>query len=467
MRKSVAEMFVLVFLIASSIIMAKPALSSEKMEENSWMSKAPMQQARAGLGVAAANGKIYAIGGSTASEQYPPPGGFVGTNEEYDPKTDTWTTKAPMPTPRDYFAIATYQNKIYCIGGAVGFSYDERTGFYGNILSGVNEVYDPETDTWMTKKSMPYNGSHLRAEVVNGKIYVLQSFILHVYEPATDIWQTEITTTPFTPPQGTGSPPALTVIDNKIIVTGEFSTGFGSSEQKVLIYDTEAYSWSEGTSGPTIVVCGAVGATTGVKAPKRVYVLGVPYGFPNPINNQVYDLEADAWTAATPLPTHLMDFGVAVVNDVLYLVGGYYTASREAWLHGLVTPVAVNEQYIPIGYSSPPEIKIVSPENQTYNGSSVSLVFTVNKPVNWTGYSLDGQENVSLTGNTTINGLSNGLHNITVYAKGEFENTGTSETISFTVAEEPFPSITLAAVASVSVAVAGLGMFIFLRKRKR
>ena len=25
---------------------------------------------------------------------------FVGTNEEYDPATDTWTFKKSMPTPR-------------------------------------------------------------------------------------------------------------------------------------------------------------------------------------------------------------------------------------------------------------------------------------------------------------------------------------------------------------------------------
>jgi hypothetical protein len=153
------------------------------------------------------------------------------------------------------------------------------------------------------------------------------------------------------------------------------------------------------------------------------------------------------------------------VNDVLYLIGGYYTASREAWLHGLVTPVAVNEQYIPIGYSNPPEINIASPVNQTYNGSSVSLVFTVNKPVNWTGYSLDGQDNITISGNTTISGLSNGLHNVTVYAKDEFENTGASETISFSV-EVPFPTTLVAAASAATIAVVGVGLLVYFRKRK-
>jgi N-acetylneuraminic acid mutarotase len=462
MGKSVALLLVLVFLTASSL-MAKHAFSSADAAEDTWAAKAPMQQARAGLGVAVVDGKIYAIGGSTASGPYLPDvfaGGFVGTNEEYDTATDSWTTKASMPTPRDYFAIAAYQNKIYCIGGAVGSTVDEMYGvFYSYVTSGVNEVYDTVTDKWETKTPMPFIGMKLQANVVNGKIYVFQGFYVHVYDPANDSW-TNRTRMPATPREGSVSPPVSVVVDDKIVVTGEFSAGFGSSEQKVLIYDTGSDSWSEGTSGPVVVVEGAAGATTGVKAPQKVYVLGVPVEALYPtVINQVYDPKTDNWTTATTMPITRSDFGVAVVNDVLYVIGGYLRSSPQ------VTPTAMNEQYIPIGYSSPPEIKIVSPENQTYNGSSVSLVFTVNKPVNWTGYSLDGQENVSLTGNTTINGLSNGLHNITVYAKGEFENTGTSETITFSV-EVPFPAVPVAAASAATVAVVGVGLLVYFKKRK-
>jgi len=68
MRKRVALLLVLIFLTASCL-MAKPAFSSAGAAEDTWVSKAPMQQARAGLGVVAVNGKIYAIGGTTASGQ--------------------------------------------------------------------------------------------------------------------------------------------------------------------------------------------------------------------------------------------------------------------------------------------------------------------------------------------------------------------------------------------------------------
>jgi len=88
----------------------------------------------------------------------------------------------------------------------------------------------------------------------------------------------------------------------------------------------------------------------------------------------------------------------------------------------------------------------------------------VGKPVNWMGYSLDGQETVVVAGNTTIDGLTNGVHNVTVYAKDTFENMGASETFSFSV-EVPFP-ITLVVAPVASVAVVGAVLAIYFKKRK-
>ena len=324
MGKSAAAILSLIFLTASCV-MVKPASSADPAEDT-WAAKEPMQQARAGLGVAAVNGKIYAIGGTTASGMYPPDcfyGGFVGTNEEYDPTTDTWTTKASMPTPRDYFAVAACGNRIYCIGGAVGFAAVEgKPGFYSYVTSGVNEVYDTVTDTWETRASMPNVGKSLQAHVVNGAIYVVRGSLLYVYDPENDSWITK-TSMPKPWPEYESSSVSA-VVGNKIVVTFEFktfnsSTMFTSYEQKVLIYDTETDSWSGGTSGTTIVKGGAAVAPAGVNAPQKVYVLGFAYGmFPVvPATNQVYDFMADAWETATAMPTFRRDFGVAVLGDVL------------------------------------------------------------------------------------------------------------------------------------------------------
>jgi hypothetical protein len=133
---------------------------------------------------------------------------------------------------------------------------------------------------------------------------------------------------------------------------------------------------------------------------------------------------------------------------------------------GYVTKYATNEQYTPFGYgTAPPIVDVVSPENQTYNADSVSLVFTLNKPAVWLGYSLDGQETVTINGNTTIAGLTNGLHNLTVYANDTLGNMGNSETIFFSV-EVPFPT-TLVIAPVAGVVVIGAVLAIYFKKRKR
>jgi len=185
MRKSAALLLALVFLTASCLIVAKPAFSSlSGVAENTWTQKAPMQEARHGLGAAVVDGRIYAIGGFTQKN------GIVGTNEEDDPKTDTWSYKAPMPTPRYYFAMTVYQNKIYCIGGCVG-----ETKEHGQTLTAVNEVYDPETNTWETKTAVPTAKIWATASVVEGKIYVIgghpNETLCEVYDPETDAWTTK------------------------------------------------------------------------------------------------------------------------------------------------------------------------------------------------------------------------------------------------------------------------------------
>jgi hypothetical protein len=118
-------------------------------------------------------------------------------------------------------------------------------------------------------------------------------------------------------------------------------------------------------------------------------------------------------------------------------------------------------------WASPPSVRLISPENTTYTSANVTLNFTVNKQTSWMGYSLDGQETITINGNTTIAGLSSGVHNITVYARDEFENIGASEIISFSVAEEPepFPAAQVAVASAATVAVVGVGLLVYFKKR--
>jgi len=74
--------------------------------------------------------------------------------------------------------------------------------------------------------------------------------------------------------------------------------------------------------------------------------------------------------------------------------------------------------------TTPPTISILSPKNMIYRTPNVSLIFMVSEVTDWIGYSLDGQTNVTITGNTTLTGLPNGLHFLEVYANDTCGNIG-------------------------------------------
>jgi N-acetylneuraminic acid mutarotase len=439
MRKSAALLLVLIFLTASCIMAAKPTFSSPSgVAENTWTQKASMNQARSDLGVAVVNGKIYAIGGKVLvyQDQSRVESKEVSTNEEYDLATNVWIYKKPMPTPSSLFAIAVYNDKIYCMG------------------SGKNQVYNPAKDTWENKTAMPTARIMASANVVNGKIYVIgghpNETLCEVYDPETDSWTTK-------PPLSTNMFGPAVVYNDKIYVI------WGQTR----IYDPATNEASFGAPEPIALPSTSggdkIGATTGFMAPKRMYVFSGGY------NNQVYDPKADTWTTGSTMPTPRGDFAVAVVDDLIYVIGGITISyeGRPLGAGGAVTDYATVEQYTPFGYGTvPPVVSVVSPENVNYASSEISLNFTVNRPVEWMRYSLDGNENVTVTGNTTVTRLNDGVHNITVYAKDEFGNTGASETISFSV-EVPFPATLVAAASVATIAVASVGLLIYFKKRKR
>jgi hypothetical protein len=437
MRRVIALLFVLIFLTASCIMVAKPA-SSSAAAEDSWVTKTPMQQARGGLGVAVVNGKIYAIGGSKASGLYPPTlkGGFTGTNEEYDPATDNWIFKEPMPTPRSDFAIVVYQNKIYCIGGTIG-TKKVNVVYSTYVFTGVNEVYDPATDTWETKASVPTAGMLMQASVLNGKIYLIDGKLTEVYDPATDSWtlkaEAPISSDDYGP---SGNYYDSAVVGNTLYV-------FGQSSKQLFTYDEKADVWNK-CSTLSLDLCYVRASTTvGVMAPKRIYFLCLLRGMTPHSTNQVYDPASNCWTTGSSRFTARMDFDVAVLNDKLYAMGGYTFDNSPD--NGQVSASALNEQYTPIGYGTPdpsytpltdntaPEISVISPENETFYTPNVPLSFTLNEPSSWIRYRLDGNAVAEVEGNATLAELPAGSHNVTVYATDAACNTGVSETIYFTV----------------------------------
>jgi N-acetylneuraminic acid mutarotase len=171
---------------------------------DTWKALAPLPTKRGSPVAAVVNDKIYVIGGATT-----PPGSHqtsidqmqaqvcLGTVEEYDPATNTWRDRTPMPTPRNHAAIGVVNGKIYVIGGRTGAAF---IGLASDVS--VVEEYDPATNTWGPPRArMPTARSALAAGVYNGRIYVaggefqdpqmMATFrAVEAYDPARNAWTT-------------------------------------------------------------------------------------------------------------------------------------------------------------------------------------------------------------------------------------------------------------------------------------
>ena len=118
-------------------------------------------------------------------------------------------------------------------------------------------------------------------------------------------------------------------------------------------------------------------------------------------------------------------------------------------------------------YHFPPKVTITSIENEgTYGTSDIPLNYTVNEPITEITYSLDGKENIIISEDTILSGLSNGGHNVTVYAVDAEGYVGASETVFFNV-EVTFPTTIVVAASGASIALIGTGLLVYFKKRKR
>src|ERR1700733_13971301 len=172
-----------------------------------WTEKKGMPQLAHHAALAAANGKIYVIGGFVPPKdtQIPTGGAWepIADTWEYDPAADSWKSLAPVPTKRGAAVAVEVAGKIYVIGGAtVANSKDPYFTFFGpSLVLTTNEVFDPATNKWESRRPMSVARNHASAAAVNGKIYVIggrtgHAFILSAtntdvveeYSPVNDMW---------------------------------------------------------------------------------------------------------------------------------------------------------------------------------------------------------------------------------------------------------------------------------------
>jgi N-acetylneuraminic acid mutarotase len=312
-----------------------------------WVAKAPIPTPRLGIAVGVVNGVLYALGGSRFNEGQ---GSWetLATVEAYDPSTNSWTTRAPMPIPRVEFGVGVVDGILYVLGG------------YGSQIPNVArlDAYDPVRNTWTAKEPMPTPRHWLAVGAAKGALFAVggwdlnrggQTALVEAYDPTTNTWTTK---SPMPTPRAELSVGVvngiLYAVGGSCCAPGHGSRIFGTVEA----YDPATNQWTARSPMPTPRHRFAVGVANGV-----LYAVGGHKGtggnvptseeYPTPTDVvEAYDPAKNVWTMKMSLPGTRNFVTLGSVNGILYAVGGTrweLDVSRSPTPHGpikfLVDPI--------------------------------------------------------------------------------------------------------------------------------
>lgn len=158
-----------------------------------WDPIARLPRPRAAAAAVAMGGKLHLIGGATdpADER-----ASVAWHEVYDPATDRWERRRPLPGARDHVGCVAHGDAIHVVGGRFNtFQYN----------TGLHHVYLADRDTWEERAPMPTVRSGHGMVVHRGRFFcmggeggILRNGVpqdakvfgqMESYDPATDSWQ--------------------------------------------------------------------------------------------------------------------------------------------------------------------------------------------------------------------------------------------------------------------------------------
>jgi N-acetylneuraminic acid mutarotase len=115
----------------------------------------------------AIDGKIYLVGGITGLQQLPSGRLQLESSNEltrFDPKTETFTSLAPLPEPENHIGVVTYHGDLYVFGGYGRWRDAEtRSTFYR---------YDPSVNHWTRMPNMPEPRAAMASGVIGNQLIV-------------------------------------------------------------------------------------------------------------------------------------------------------------------------------------------------------------------------------------------------------------------------------------------------------
>jgi N-acetylneuraminic acid mutarotase len=289
-----------------------------------WLTLAPLPVAHEDWDSAVANGKLYLFGGNAVAvggKQAPPPGRVL----EYDPAADRWTAKKNMQMPAHHNAVVGYNGKIYVFGGGV----QRQPGGPTQFPIDNSWEYDPVADTWRALAPMPVRRLAAVAVESGGKIYVMGGAgsypgleneplggetphrvldLNHAYDPATNTWQARQT-----------------------MPTPRNHMFAGAVAGKIYLIGGRVGSMSVATGSTTdLVPTPRDGGVAGVYQ-NRIYIAGGQSinALNNSVSRalEAYDPATNTWDILPNVPGARHGQGGGVIGNRFHVVGGHITAA--------------------------------------------------------------------------------------------------------------------------------------------
>jgi N-acetylneuraminic acid mutarotase len=256
------------------------------------------------------------------------------------PTQGTWSRAATLAAgPRSELQAVSLDGKIYAIGGYTVVVRDGKPAINPN--SGINEVYDPVTDSWHTLAPVPMGANHTGIAVLGGKIYAGGGFFgtghslstdrFYAYDPAADRWQ-ELAR--LSSPRGA---PAFIAVGGKLHAIGGRIVNADGAVGTHEVYDPATNQWTPAAPLPVArdhagiaVVDGKIHVYVGRKTDAVMSKVGL---------HDVYDPGTDRWTPAPPMPIPVSSGTFAQYREMLFYLGGECTDDNKTY--------ALNEAYDP------------------------------------------------------------------------------------------------------------------------
>lgn len=301
----------------------------------SWGQMSPLPVAMAEVGVAALDGKVYVVGGTEQRDKSPPI--WASTlSMAYDTASNSWQARAPLPEGLSHVGLAALDGKLYAIGGFTNIIHvgPRNLAF----------VYDPATNSWSALPPLASPEGSIAVVALGGKIHIFggrksdklvkvspvgaarETFAgfgtvttHQVYDPASGSWSQA------SPIPGPGRDHmGIAVLNGKVHLFGGRVADVGDNLDRHSVYDLASDSWTEAAPLPTPRSSGAYAVLNGliIYAGGECKPGGAPFS-PNAYDDvTAYDSLADKWIALPSIPKARHAFGAATVGEVAYFAGG-------------------------------------------------------------------------------------------------------------------------------------------------